>query len=104
MILSKPKKSTVLWAAWIASGVALDAYLLRKSRFEETLTGNGRRYTGIHPARSTVQKRIGQAFWIGFCVWIANHFAFGPHSNGRLHRFVVDAFSKSLELTDDAEA
>ena len=100
-MLSRPKKSTILWTSLIAVGVVADSYLLREGKFEDTLTHYGRKWTGVHPATSPWRKRAGQVFWISLCAWTANHFAFGPHSEGRLHRIVVDTFAKE-KVSDNA--
>jgi hypothetical protein len=88
-----PKKSTVFWSGYVATGILADGYFLRKQMFEDTLTHNGRRAAGIHPEAHPIRRRVGQAVIIGFCIWVANHFAFGPHSDGRIHRFVVDGLA-----------
>jgi hypothetical protein len=101
--MRKPKKSTVVWTGYLALGLALDGYLLREGKFEDTLTHYGRRYTGVHPAKSPARKLAGQAVIIAGCVWVANHFAFGPHENGRIHRLVVDGLAKAVIAEAEAE-
>ncbi len=96
----KIKKSAAFWTLLVGAGTAADLYCLRKGMYEDTLTHHGRRVTWTHAEASTRSKWIGRAVWILTAVWVVNHFAFGPHENGRVHRFVVD----NLLGDRDAEA
>jgi hypothetical protein len=89
-----PSKSSTFWASWIIAGAVVDVYCLRKGLYKHTLTHKGRIWTGVHPEAGPRQKWAARAGWIAAAAWTVNHFAFGPHEDGRVHRFVVDFFAE----------
>lgn len=95
------RKSTAFWVTLLGVGTAADLYLIRKGYFEDTLTHHGRVFTGTMPGSHPVRRWIGRTMWIAGAVWIVNHFAFGPHNNGPVHRFMVNLI---LETKSDVEA
>jgi len=95
----RPRRYTWAWIIWLAitaSGfAALEGYALRKGEFDNTLSVHTRRITGIHPRKPW--HLIGRAAVALGSLWVANHVAFGPHSNSRLHRIMIDRMvSKSI--------
>lgn len=95
------RKSTAFWATLLGVGTVVDLYLIRKGYFEDTLTHNGRVWTGTLPTSHPVRRWVGRGLWIAGGVWVVNHFAFGPHDNGPVHRFMVNLI---LEAKSDGQA
>lgn len=95
-----PRRYTVGWIVWMAitagGFAALEGYALRHGEFDNTLTHHTRRALGIYPRKPW--HGIGRAFLVFGALWLVNHMAFGPHSNSRIHRLLVDSIVRKVEL------
>lgn len=96
----RPRRYTKAWILWMAitagGFAALEGYALRHGEFNNTLSVHTRRVAGIYPRKpwhpiSRMVMMLGAA-------WLVNHIAFGPHSDSRLHRAIIDRTVRKVEL------
>lgn len=96
----RPRRYTWCWIAWLAVtvgiGAALEGYALRRGEFENTLSVHTRRVAGIYPRKPW--HPVGRAAILLTALWVVNHIVFGPHSDSRLHRAIIDRMVRRVEL------